>query len=114
MQSQISKKRNAEGDLYKTLEIHGRTFPLYYGYYEECDRQNPLCEPIVIYPDFLREPVYTDDGVPFVTIVQDACASFKGEAERTPDTTCAECSYFQSGEDWIGICKCSLLRKKNE
>ena len=107
MQSQALKERHAEGELYKTVELFGRTFTLYYGYYEECDRQNPLCEPIVIYPDFLREPIYTDNGTAFVTMVQDACRCFKGKAKRTPDTTCADCKYFQHGEDWIGLCTCT-------
>ncbi len=113
MQSQALKERHTEGELYKEIELWGRTFTLYYGYYEECDRQNPLCEPIVIYPDFLRDPIYTDDGEPFVTMVQDACGSFNGKTKRTPDTTCAECSCFHPGEDWFGICLCRL-RKKNE
>lgn len=104
MQANEQKKRHREGELYKTIELYGRTFTLYYGYYEECDRQNPLCEPIVIYPDFLKKPVYTEDGKPFVTAVQDTCKSYIGERERTPDSTCADCSYFKRGEDWIGIC----------
>ena len=93
-----------EGELYKVVNTFGKTFELRYGYYEECDRQNPLCEPIVIYPNFTKKPVYTDDGVPFVTMMQDACKSYKGEAKRTPDTTCAECKYFDRGEEWFGIC----------
>lgn len=111
LQIQSKKERHAEGDLYKTVELRGRTFTLYYGYYEECDRQNPLCEPIVIYPDFPASPVYTDDGEPFATVMQDACNNYRGESKRTPNTTCAECKYFQRGEDWIGICRCPKKRK---
>ena len=103
-----------EGDLYKVVTTFGKTFELRYGYYEECDRQSPLCGPVVIYPDFTKEPVYTDEGTPFVTMVQNACKSYRGDTKRTPDTTCDECKYFQCGEDWIGICKCVLRRKKNE
>lgn len=105
------KERHAEGELYRTIELCGRTFTLYYGYYEECDRKNPLCEPIVIYPDFLGKPVYTEEGIPFVTVMQDACKSYSGKAKRTPDTTCAECEYFQRGEDWIGTCACPKNKK---
>ena len=111
LQSQTQKERHAEGELYKTVELHGRTFTLYYGYYEECDRQNPLCEPIVIYPDFLNEPVYTDDGEPFATMVQDACDSYVGEGKRTLDSTCADCKHFRCGEDWIGICVSTKNKK---
>ena len=111
---EVSEKRHAEGELYKTLLIRGRTFTLYDGDYEECDRQNPLCEPIVIYPDFTREPVYTDGGEPFVTIVQDACDCFVGEGKRTPDTACADCYHFRRAEDWIGICTCTRNNKKGD
>ena len=100
-----------EGDLYKIITTYGKTFELRYGYYEECDRHSPLCEPIVIYPDLLREPVYTDDGTPFVTMMQDACNSYRGDTKRTPDTTCAECKYFRRGEEWFGICACPKNKK---
>ena len=111
MSSKALKEHHAEGELYKQFELRGRTFTLYYGYYEECDRQNPLCEPIVIYPNFLKEPIFTDSGEPFATVVQDVCTSYKGEAKRTADTTCCECNYFQRGEDWIGICTCPKNKK---
>lgn len=103
-----------EGDLYKIVTTFGKTFELRYGYYEECDRQSPLCKPVVLYPDFLREPVYTDNGEPFVTMVQDSCKSYRGEAKRTPNTTCAECKYFQRGEDWFGICTFSKNRRADD
>ncbi|MBR2721597.1 MAG: hypothetical protein IKB75_02340 [Clostridia bacterium] len=110
----LAEVPHKEGDLYKIIITYGKTFELRYGYYEECDRQNPLCEPVVIYPDFLGEPIYTDDGTPFVTMMQDACRSYRGDAKRTPDTTCAECNYFRRAEDWIGICQCQLRQRKNE
>lgn len=112
IQTPTSEPENKEGELYKVITAYGKTFELRYGYYEECDRQNPLCEPVVIYPDFLSEPVYTDDGTPFVTMVQDACKSYRGETKRTPNTTCADCKYFQRGEDWIGICRRLLSKKR--
>ena len=95
-----------EGDLYKVVTTFGRTFALRYGYYGEIDRQNPLCEPAVIYPDFIVEPMYTDEGEPFVTMMQDACGHYKGSAKRTPDSTCAECKHFLQGEEWFGVCVC--------
>ena len=110
----IRKNKHAEGELYRKIELHGRTFALYYGYYEECDKRNPLCEPIVIYPDFTKAPVYTDDGYPFVTMMQDACKSYEGQEKRTPNTTCAECRHFERGKDWFGICKCPKNRRANE
>ena len=100
-----------EGDLYRVVTTHGKTFELRYGYYDERDRQNPLCGPTVIYPDFSQAPLFTDEGVPFVTMVQDACPHYKGEANKTPDTTCSECLYFRAGEEWFGVCGCPKLQK---
>ena len=98
-----------DGELYKTVTLHGISFELRYGYYEEFERATG--EPIPIYPDFIAEPAYTDDGAPFVTMVQDACERYKGKLARTPDTTCADCRYFERCEDWIGIC--TYRRKDN-
>ena len=72
-----------------------------YGYYDDKDRSGP---PDVIYPDFLKEPHYTNAGEPFVTMMQDACPHYKGEARRADDTTCGECEYFHRGEEWFGLC----------
>ena len=101
-----------EGEIYKIVETFGMTFELRYGYYEECDRHSPLVKsPVPIYPDFTREPVFTDEGAPFVTMMQDTCKSYKGENNRTTDTTCEECKYFKHGEDWFGICTCPSNKK---
>ena len=98
--------KRKEGELYKIVTTFGKTFELRYGFYDERDRQSPLCEPAIIYPDFLSEPVYTDEGKPLVTMMQDACERYSGSAKRTPDTTCADCKYFQRGEEWFGVCRC--------
>ncbi len=109
----LTEFTHKEGELYKIITTFGKTFELRYGYYEECDRLSPLCEPVVIYPDFTKEPVYTDEGIPFVTIMQDACPYYKGEKKRTSDTTCDECKYLKHGENWFGLCTCQK-NKKNE
>lgn len=101
-----------EGELYKTVTTFGKTFELRYGYYEEKDRLSPLCEPAILYPDFLKAPLFSDDGSPFVTVMQDACGHYRGGAKRTSDTTCAECKYFRQGEEWFGVCTCPKNRKR--
>ena len=111
---QPAEVTHEEGELYKVVTTFGKTFELRYGYYEECDRQSPLCNPVVIYPDFTKEPLYTDEGTPFVTMMQDACPYYKGEKKKTQDSTCDECKYFGHGEDWFGICTCPRNTKKNE
>ncbi len=98
------KTTYAEGDLYKILNVHGVAFPLYYGYYEAFERDNPGAEPIPIYPDFLKERRYTREGHPFVTKMQDACMQYKGNHFESNE--CGECVYFEPGEELIGICIC--------
>lgn len=106
---------HSDGELYRIVTTFGKTFELRYGYYDERDRQSPLCAPAVIYPDFLKEPLYTASGEPFVTMMQDVCSHYYGDGPPTPDTTCAECRHFARGEEWFGICKCAeCLMRKNE
>lgn len=107
-QAPLSENPPKEGDLYKTVTTFGKTFELRYGYYGSCDRRY---EPDIIYPDFLKTPLYTEEGAPFVTAMQDACRYFKGEKAKTPDTACDECRYFERGEEWFGICLCESNRK---
>jgi hypothetical protein len=100
-----------EGDLYKVINTFGKTFELYYGYYEEQDRYGKYNEPIEIYPDFRKNPIYTDDGLPFVTAMQDTCEHYI----KIKDTTdrCIDCKYYQKGEELFGLCKCKARYKKN-
>jgi len=116
LHTEPSEKRTAhcEGELYRTVTTFGKTFVLRYGYYEERDRQSPLCEPAVIYPDFVKQPEYADDGRPFVTVMQDACGDYRGQSRRTADTTCADCRYFEQGEEWFGLCTCPKAKKPAE
>ena len=94
-----------EGELYKVINLHGHTFPLYYGYYEACERENPAVEPMPIYPDFLKEPRYTSEGFAFVTKMQDSCKHYKGKPGVFNE--CAECQHYLNGEELLGICTCS-------
>lgn len=96
-----------EGDLYKTLYIKGKKFDLYYGYYENIDRQ--YNEPDVIYPDFITNPQYSEDGYPFATLMQDACEHYEGV--RTIENDCSQCKHFIRCEDFIGICAHRIKRK---
>jgi len=101
-----------EGDLYKEITTFGRTFELRYGYYDDRDRARA---PDVIYPDFTKEPIYTEQGEPFVTMMQDACEHYAGKTPRNADTLCLECQHFRRGEEWFGICLCPRNReRKNE
>lgn len=91
-----------EGDLYKEISLFGQQFRIFYGYYEECDRKNPAVDPMPIYPDFIGRPVFTPEGLPFVTKMQDACGEYRGKDTGCPE--CADCLYYQHGEALIGLC----------
>ena len=96
--------KHKEGDLFKVINAHGVTFEIYYGYYEEIDRQNPKCEPMEMYPNFIENPQYTADGVPFVTGLQKPCQYFRGEQDE--DNTCYQCAYYEKCEELLGVCRC--------
>ena len=96
-----------ENDVYKVISLHGKRFEIKYGYYEEIDR---AFEPVPIYPDFIRSPVYTDNGEPFVTLMQDACKKYEPNGNSS-DRDCGTCAYTERGDDLIGICKCEKNKK---
>ena len=98
-----------EGDLYRVFTISGKTFAIYYGYYEEFERYGQYSEPIPIYPDFQVHPQYTSDGIPFVTAMQDICRHYNGVASGD---SCAECAYFQKCEELFGLCTYPDHRKR--
>lgn len=98
-----------EGDLYACIEHEGSTFEIYYGYYEECDRQNPMVRPVPLYPDFTKRPQYDKEGYPFATEMQDACKYYVG---KTYDDGCYTCKHYRRVLDFIGVCACEQRRKK--
>ena len=104
--------KRMEGTLYNTIELYGNTFKIYYGYYEDYERESEYGDPIPIYPDFLQSPLYTGDGYPFVTKMQSICEHGKS---GFADACCADCPYFLHGADMIGTCRCEENRlRKNE
>lgn len=102
-------KKPTEGELYKLIKLCGNAFEIRYGYYEDYERENEFSEPIPIYPDFLKEPVYTDEGYPFVTHMQSLCEYGNSTYK---EGCCSDCSHFNKGEDLIGLCICANRRLK--
>ena len=94
-----------EGDLYKTVCVEGQSFDLYYGYYDDFERESALAEPIPIYPDFKKDPHYTARGEPFVTAMQDMCECAQFKASGLYDECCGNCKHFRRGEELIGVCE---------
>lgn len=104
-----------EGDLFKVITAHGVTFEIYYGYYEEIDRQNPNTKPMEMYPNFLENPMYTADGVPFVTAMQKMCEYFKlgvGRIDEGEDNMCLYCAHYEKCEELLGVCRCKARQRK--
>ena len=103
--------RIREGDLYKIFTVCGKTFELHYGYYDEIEKEGKYTEPIPIYPDFIKEPLYTDAGYPFATEMQDICSFFLG---REGEDSCFACRHFEQGDELIGICKCEKRKRSSQ
>lgn len=93
-----------EGDFYKEVTVFGKTFRLRYGYYESFERESPFNDPMPIYPDFIKEPHYTAEGEPIVTAMQDTCEFYHEKNDE--DSSCADCAFFEPGEDLFGVCRC--------
>ena len=95
-----------EGELFKVTHLGGKTFEIRYGFYEECDRYAQHAEPIEVYPDFIKQPQYTEEGIPFVTAIQNPCEYFEGGKDE--NSSCEECSFYQHGEELLGVCVCPM------
>ncbi|MBQ9733602.1 MAG: hypothetical protein IJV74_05140 [Clostridia bacterium] len=104
-------KNARDGDLYRKITVFDKTFELYYGYYDERDKESRYREPIPIYPDFIKSPVYTSDGYRYATEMQDICSHFSG---REGEDSCFACRHFQKGEELIGLCRCESRMKGRE
>ena len=103
-QENTNRKRPKEGDLFKVITAYGKTFEIRYGYYEECDRNLKDAEPMEIYPNFIENPQYTDEGIPFVTEMQVSCKHYKGKIYE--DSVCGDCAFYNRCEELLGICNC--------
>ncbi len=98
-----------EGELYKVITLLGKTFEIYYGYYEDSDRYSKYAEPIEVYPNFIKEPIYTDEGIPFATAIQKPCQYFR--KVKDINDCCGDCAYFKQGEELLGTCICDKRKK---
>lgn len=103
----MDKKK--EGDLYGAVDVYGKRFVIYYGYYEEFERNSIYNNPVPIYPDLAKDPEYDSEGCPIVTQMQVACESYKG---KNGEDQCGMCEHFQKGDNLFGLCRCEARRKK--
>ncbi len=96
-------KEYKEGDLYKILHINGKTFEIRYGYNSEEERQR--WSPTPIFPDFEKEPLFTEEGKPFVTAIQNVCEYYKPKEKVSGEEWCNDCTKFSLNNEMIGICE---------
>lgn len=100
-----------EGDVYKIIRIGDHVFELRFGYYADFERE--CGEPVVVYPDLIRERRYTSEGNRIVTAVQDSCKYYEVPTHKESDDCCGDCTHFSTQcDDDIGICKCVQNSKK--
>ena len=90
-----------EGELYGSFTVFGKTFGIYYGYYEEFERNSAYNDPAPIYPNLKDNPEYDKEGNRIVTEMQVACERYSGPAD---EDSCGRCSHFKSGEKLFGLC----------
>ncbi len=98
-----------EGELYKVYEVGGYTFEIQYGYYAENERGR--VEPLPIFPDFRKEPVYTEDGYQLAALIHSACQYYKSDRAR-PERHCGDCIHYSEPTQEIAICRCPQRCKK--
>ena len=101
-----------EGDLYKEVTVGGNTFKIFYGYYEEFERESPFNDPMPIYPDFIKEPHYTAEGIPIATAMQNVCEFYNGKNDE--DSSCSDCVFFQKYEELFGLCNCPRNKRESK
>ncbi len=104
--------RIREGDIYKIVELDGVTFEIRYGYYGDIERAH--CEPMPIYPDFIKNPQYAENGEMFVTADQEVCMYFKSKPKASGEGWCDDCEFFDKREDFLGVCKNGKNKKRLE
>lgn len=99
-----------EGELYKVIHIDGHLFELRYGYHADFEREH--CHPVVLFPDLVSTPVFTRDGRPIVTAIQEPCRYYTVPEGQPPEQWCADCIYFPGVHQEMGICSCEMLRQQ--
>ena len=104
----IKNRTPREGELFLEITIDGHRFELRYGHYEESDRIKG--DPVPIYPDLKKQPVYTKDGKPLVTAIQTPCAYYDVVPGHEDEEYCCNCIYYSNIKDEISICECKKRR----
>ena len=84
-------------------------------YFDKLNKLRPAMEHynkelIAKFESFLKNPVYTSDEYPFVTLMQSACQHFRRDGDD-PECDCGNCKYMERGEELIAVCRCPENRR---
>lgn len=99
-----------EGDLYRIFVVDQHTFDIRYGYYAEDERDR--VEPLPIFPNFEKNPVYTKNGEPVTAYVQYPCRHYTPHRSEEPEEWCGDCLYYGGGREEMGPCLCRERRRE--
>lgn len=101
--------KRKEGELYRVITVANTRFEIRYGFYAEIERLH--WDPMPIFPDFKETPCYTEDGYGFASADQEICEHFKPRPRVSSEGWCNDCTHFEVGEEFIGICRCEKRKK---
>ena len=88
-----------------TYYVEGATLTIPLRYDEKAGRY------MEVYPDFIKDPVYTPEGNPIMLTLEDACAF--GEKKDTSEALidCGSCRFYRQMQNTlIGVCGCEKKR----
>ena len=94
-----------DGAFYKTVEIEGVRFDIYYGYESENVKKHGW-DPTPQYPDFDGRPTYTPSGKRFAIAYGEVCNYYEPIKKKTDMVCCLNCKLFNKKEEYIGLCEC--------
>ncbi len=97
-------ERVKEGTLYKRLKIKNISFDIFYGYNSETEREK--WGPVPVFPDLVKNEVFTETGERIVRADQDICHLYSPKKSVSGENWCNDCKYYSHGEEIIGICRC--------
>ncbi len=83
----------------KEYNVEGATLTIPLRYDKKSDRY------MEVYPDFIKDPVYTAEGYPIMLTLEDACPLAKQKDENQPLVDCGSCRFYRQVENaLIGVC----------
>lgn len=106
----INYERNGKEDMRmektKTYHVEGATLTIPLRYDKKSGRY------MEVYPDFIKDPVYTPGGHPIMLTLEDACAFGEKKDANEALVDCGSCRFYrQLPNALIGVCGHEKKRK---